>query len=325
MNRKNNNNSKQTASRIWKISATAFFILYLGFAILNRFVIPQNVVALEEFPTKGEQIYGVEVNYNTSPKQDADELQSTAIEPVVTENSYKSENIDITISTIREYDTDIYIAEVKISNSNLLKTGLAYGAFGTNLKQTTSEIAQDNNAILSINGDFYGFRDTGYVMRNGQIYREVGMQDGNQDLVIFKDGSFDIIDEQEITVAELAEIGAEQIFSFGPGLLSDGEIIVDENSKVEREDPSNPRTAIGMIEPNHYIFMVADGRTEQSTGLSIVEIAEVLDSYGCVEGYNLDGGGSATMVFMGELVNNPTTNGKSFKERSVSDIVYIGE
>ncbi len=318
--RNQKNKSWKIASRVWKISATAFFVLYLGFALLNRFVIPQNVVALETSKTTAQDLSGSQLNNDISSKQDTE-----LAEPIVTQNSYKSDNIDVVISTERLYDTDIYIAEIKISDSSLLKTGLAYGSFGNNLKQTTSEILQDNGGIIGINGDFYGFRDTGYVMRNGQLYREVGMDGGNQDLVIFEDGSFDVINETEISATELEDMGAMQIFSFGPGLISDGEIIVDENSKVEREDESNPRTAIGMIEPNHYIMLVADGRTEQSDGLSIEEIANVLDSYGCVEAYNLDGGGSATMVFMGEVVNNPTTNGKSFKERSVSDIVYIGE
>ncbi len=321
----NNNVSKQTASRVWKIAATAFFMLYMSFALLNRFIIPQNVVALEENSTSQQQITPTtEESQSVATSDDTDHSQVLA-EPIITQNSYTSDNIEIIISTIREYDTDIYIAEVKIEESYMLQSGLAYGSFGNNLKQTTSEIAQANDAILAINGDFYGFRDTGYVMRNGQLYRDIAMSGGNEDLVIFEDGSMKIVDEANISAAELAQQGAQQIYSFGPGLISDGSILVDENSQVDREDPSNPRTAIGMIAPNHYIFMVADGRTTSSEGLSLIEIANVLSSYGCVEGYNLDGGGSATMVFMGELVNNPTTNGKTFNERSVSDIVYIAE
>ncbi len=246
-------------------------------------------------------------------------------EPVITETSYTSNDIEITIDTIRQFDTDIYIAEIIVDDSSLLMTGLAENSFGTNVKEKTSVIAAENNAILAINGDYYGFRDYGYVMRNGYLYREVGMSDGNEDLVIFQDGDMEIIQEFDVTAAELAEQGAVQIFSFGPGLISDGEIIVDENSQVDREDPSNPRTAIAMIAPNHYIFMVADGRTSQSEGLSLEEMAIVLSSYDCEVAYNLDGGGSATMVFMGEVVNNPTTNGRDISERSVSDIVYIGE
>ncbi len=318
--------SWKKASRVWTICATICFAFYVGFTLLNRFVLPQNVVALESVSAEPE----IRVSdASTEPTEAEDETlsqaQSSHSQPIITQNSYTSDAVSITIDTIREYNTDIYVAEVKIEDSSLLRAGLAYGSFGNNLNQTTSEIAAENNAILAINGDYYGFRDTGYVMRNGQTYRDIGMSGGNEDLVIFENGSMDVIEETDVSVAELEEQGAAQIYSFGPGLIGDGEILVDETSEVEREDESNPRTAIGMIAPNHYIFLVADGRTTQSTGLSLMEMATVLHAYDCVEAYNLDGGGSATMVFMGELVNNPTTNGRRFQERSVSDIVYIGE
>ena len=87
---------------------------------------------------------------------------------------------------------------------------------------------------------------------------------------------------------------------------------------------SNPRTAIGQISENHYVFIVSDGRTKDSEGLSLYELATFMKSLGCITAYNLDGGGSSTMYFNGNIVNNPTTNGKRVSERSVSDIVYIG-
>ena len=86
---------------------------------------------------------------------------------------------------------------------------------------------------------------------------------------------------------------------------------------------SNPRTAIGMVEPLHYILVVSDGRTDESEGLTLDELAEVMADYGCTQAYNLDGGGSSTMVFNGTVINNPTSSGRSEKERSVSDIVYF--
>ena len=78
-----------------------------------------------------------------------------------------------------------------------------------------------------------------------------------------------------------------------------------------------------MVEPLHYIFIVSDGRTAQSSGLSLLDLAEVMQEYGCTEAYNLDGGGSSTMVFNGKVINNPT-DGRSYGERRVSDIIYIG-
>jgi exopolysaccharide biosynthesis protein len=78
-----------------------------------------------------------------------------------------------------------------------------------------------------------------------------------------------------------------------------------------------------VIDALHYIFVVSDGRTNQSEGLTLYELSEVMRQYGCITAYNLDGGGSSTMVFAGEVINIPTTNGKMITERAVSDIVYI--
>ena len=78
------------------------------------------------------------------------------------------------------------------------------------------------------------------------------------------------------------------------------------------------------IRDRHYLFVVSDGRTDESAGLSLLQLAEFMKELGVTTAYNLDGGGSSTMYFNGEVINNPTTNGRSIKERSVSDIVYIG-
>ena len=112
--------------------------------------------------------------------------------------------------------------------------------------------------------------------------------------------------------------------SFGPALIENGTISVTEEDEVGKAMASNPRTAIGIIDNLHYVFVVSDGRTEESEGLSLLELAEFMYSIGVETAYNLDGGGSSTMYFNGEVVNNPTTSGRSVKERSVSDIVCIG-
>ena len=133
-----------------------------------------------------------------------------------------------------------------------------------------------------------------------------------------------VIEESEVTAQELLDKDAWQVLSFGPGLVEDGEIAVSENEEVGKAMASNPRTALGVTEDGHYLFVVSDGRTSESEGLSLYEMAEFMQSLGAATAYNLDGGGSSTMYFNGEVVNNPTTSGRSIKERSVSDIVYIG-
>jgi exopolysaccharide biosynthesis protein len=247
-------------------------------------------------------------------------------EPVITDTSYHDNDISIEISQIRKYDTDIYIAEVILEKPYYLKTGLANGVFGRNIVDTTSSIAEENNAIFAINGDYYGFRTSGYVMRRGQVFRDsISELSYTEDLVIYKDGNMEIIDEIYTSMEELQEKGAREVFSFGPGLVENGEVSVSKFDEVDRSQEMNPRTAIGQAGPLHYFLVVSDGRTKQSPGMSLLQLAQVMQELGCETAYNLDGGGSSAIWFNGKILNKPTTYGKVIEERSISDIVYIGK
>ena len=244
-------------------------------------------------------------------------------EVIWTDNSYSDGNISITITQYRQYDTAIYVADVQLSSPELLKTAFANNAYGRNITAKTSQIAAQNDAILAINGDYYGSQEAGFVLRGGILYRDTPKRD-REDLVIYQDGSFEIISEAEVSAESLLEKGAYHILSFGPGLVDGGAIQVTRNQEVGKAMASNPRTAIGILDEKHYVFVVSDGRTRESEGLSLYELAEFLQSLGVQTAYNLDGGGSSTMVFHGQVINTPTTNGRNEQERSVSDIVYIG-
>lgn len=240
-----------------------------------------------------------------------------------TSTTYEDDNIKITLTDYRENDTDIHVADVIVSSAEYLKTAFAQSSYGKNVTETTSDIAENVNAILAINGDYYGAQERGYVIRNGVLYRSTA-KSGNEDLVIYTDGSFEIVSEDDITAEELLDNGAQNVLSFGPALVKDGAVSVTESEEVGKAMASNPRTAIGIIDENHYVFVVADGRTSENEGLSLYELAEFMESLGVQTAYNLDGGGSSTMYFNGEVVNQPTTNGHSIEERRVSDIIYIG-
>ena len=224
---------------------------------------------------------------------------------------------------MRVENTTVYVADVQIADISLLKTALAGNTYARNLTETTSVQAANTGAILAINGDYYGAQERGYVLRNGVLYR-ASAQSGTDALVIGTDGNFRIINEGETSADTLVREGAWQVLTFGPALVKDGQVTVSSSDEVGRAMTSNPRTAIGQISEGHYLLVVSDGRTKESTGLSLRQLAELMQSLGAQIAYNLDGGGSSTMVFQGRVVNNPTTNGRSIRERSVSDIVYIG-
>ena len=236
-------------------------------------------------------------------------------------DSYIDDNIKITINEYRENDTTIYVADVEVRDSSYLQTAFANDTYGKNIVDETSSIASGVGAILAINGDFYGVQRQGFVLKNGKIYRSTS--NSNEDLVIYKNGDWEIIDEENTDLEKLLDNGAYNVLSFGPGLIDNGNILVSVNDEVDKAMRNNPRTAIGKISDNHYVFVVSDGRTSESTGLTLYELATFMKSLGCEMAYNLDGGGSSTMYFNGKVINNPTS-GRSIKERSVSDIVYIG-
>ena len=248
----------------------------------------------------------------------------TATNATKTNKSYKDDNVSINLTTKNVSNTKVYIADITVSSADYLKTAFAQNTYGTNVTAKTSVTAAENNAILAVNGDYYGANSTGYVIRNGVVYRDTVREDSsNGDLAIYKDGSFKIIYEDEISAEQLVKDGVVNLLAFGPSLVEDGEITVDTNSEVGQSMSSNPRTAIGIIDENHYIIVVSDGRTSESEGLSLYQLAEVMKSYGVKTAYNLDGGGSSTLYFNGQVMNKPTTNG-TISERAVSDIVYIG-
>lgn len=261
----------------------------------------------------------------TSTSTNTATVSQAAKTATVTDSSYKDDNISVNLSETTVNSTQVYIADVTVSSSDYLKTAFAQNAFGTNVTAKTSETAADNNAILAVNGDYYGANSTGYVIRNGVVYRDTVREDSsNGDLAIYKDGSFKIIYENQISADQLVKDGVVNLLAFGPALVENGEIAVGTNEEVGQAMASNPRTAIGIIDENHYIIVVSDGRTSESKGLSLYQMAEVMKSYGVKTAYNLDGGGSSTLYFNGQVINKPTTGGNRISERAVSDIVYIG-
>lgn len=262
---------------------------------------------------------------STSSSSNAEAASKAAETATVTDTSYSDDNISVTLTEKTVSNTQVYIADVTVSSSEYLKTAFAQNTYGNNVTAKTSETAANNNAILAVNGDYYGANTTGYVIRNGVVYRDTVREDSsNGDLAIYKDGSFKIIYEDQVSADQLVKDGVVNLLAFGPSLVENGEITVDTNSEVGQSMSSNPRTAIGIIDENHYIIIVSDGRTSESEGLSLYQMAEIMKSYGVKTAYNLDGGGSSTLYFNGQVINKPTTNGNTISERSVSDIVYIG-
>lgn len=309
-------------TKLLSICFWAFLLAFTVYVALDTFVIPKAYVT--NVSQESSLASTDSSNSNALVTAHASNVSSSA----ANENSKTEEAEEttdpytITLQEYREYDTTIYVADVTLFSAQYLKTAFAKDTYGRNITEKTSTIAQANNAVLAINGDYYGSQESGYVIRNGVIYRDSG--NSKDILCIYKDGSVSIESASEKTAQDLLDEGVWQAFCFGPALIEDSQITVSTNEEVGKAMASNPRTAIGIIDSNHFVFVVSDGRTSESEGLSLYQLAEFMQSLGVTTAYNLDGGGSSTMYYNGQVINNPTTNGKTIAERSVSDIVYIG-
>lgn len=244
--------------------------------------------------------------------------------------NYTSDDLDISIKQVvtgsGSNQITYYVADVMTSDASLLKSAFAKNEFGRNITETTSEIASQHQAVFAINGDYYGFRSDGVIIRNGVLYRN---EPAREAVAFYKDGTMASYAEKQVSAQTLLDNGVLQTLSFGPALIKNGQVTQDFNNvKIDTNlgnrsiSNANPRTGIGMISPNHYMFVVVDGRQNDSRGMTLDEFAKLFADLGVKEAYNLDGGGSSTMYFMSRVVNNP--QGKQ-EERGVSDILYLGE
>ena len=300
-------------------------LVFTVYALLDTFVITRVYATVEPLATEATADSAARTLSAERPggrgrkSRSAEESARTQAAPP--ESAEDSGEAQIQLTEYRIHDTTVYVADVQLSSAAQLKTAFSQNSYGRNVTADTSDTAAAVGAVLAINGDNYGSRERGYVLRNGVLYRDTPAED-QEDLVIYADGSFEIIRESGITAQELLDKGAVQVFSFGPGLVEDGSVAVDASDEVDRAKASNPRTAIGILGENHYVFAVSDGRTDESEGLSLYELAEFLQRLGVQTAYNLDGGGSSTMVYRGTVVNRPT-GGHGIDERAVTDILYI--
>ena len=236
---------------------------------------------------------------------------------VVTENSYSSPDISITVTENSLGRTTYYLADIYVRDITCFQSALARDTYGSGFRDSIEDMALLNNALLAVNGDYYGNTSEGVVIRNGVIYR--ANQTDCDVCVLYYDGTMRVMPGSSFSVEEAIAQGAWQAWTFGPALLDlDGSVLTSFSS-TGRIISANPRTAIGYYEPGHYCLIVVDGRGE-SAGISLPDLSQLFYDLGCQAAYNLDGGNSSIMVWNNQVINEPSGGG-----RESSDALLIAE
>ena len=331
---------KKRKTTLWVALAVTLVICGTAYTLANRYLIEHVEVANvsgspSSSPTENAAAQPEEAEISALSTENnllEAESDSAVMDVIIADEwNYQSASLSIRIRQVSDGSgankVTYYIADVTLSDATQLASAFADDSFGRNIIEYTSVIAEQNDAIFAINGDYYGFRTDGIIIRNGTVYRDIPARIG---LAFYRDGSMLIYDETQTSAEELVENGVWNTLSFGPALLQNSDIVenlgsveIDNNLGNHSIQGSNPRTGVGIISANHFVFIVVDGRSQgYSRGLTLNEFALLFQSLGCTDAYNLDGGGSSTMYFHGRVVNNPLGRGQ---ERGTSDILFIGD
>lgn len=266
-------------------------------------------------------------------------------EVISTDKEYKSNDMWVTLTEVnrdmyyegtgRTYYVQYFVYDIYVRNIENLYT-ISVGErepIEDLLERTedkTGNLLKDGLPIAATNGDYWGNANhTEVAVRNGVVLRHSDMITSDI-CVLYYDGTMETITPDEYNWNEIAAKSPYQIWEFGPGLLDDnGEMITEfSNESYDHNviDSRHPRSSIGYYEPGHYVLIVIDGRSDDSQGVRVAQIAQIYNELGCKQAYNLDGGDSAQAYFNGEMYRvdqERDENGEG--QRDLFDIVCIGE
>ena len=241
------------------------------------------------------------------------------------ELSYRTDRMSVSIEQKQKDGMTYFVCDIQLTDVSQLRTAFAGDSFTSGIYEAVSDIAGRYSPVLAINADFCRYHRNGVIIRNGEVLRRQNITkhhllivDENGDLSAQTDRS----GKQGLVANRLEQANTWQTFEFGPVLVENGEAATLPGSfYVNCHDGYyEPRTAIGQIGPLHYIVIVVDGRRDgYSTGASIPQLQQLFLDEGAQFAFNLDGGGSTTLYFLGEVINMPSGG----KERSVSDVLMF--
>lgn len=301
------NTDKVTASKNFAADVASSVVLLKSESLGTVFDLPK--------------VYILPVNEEPAPVANPEGYGSEIREDGTEVLTYDDETISVKYWSERIHNSNCHFAEIKIAHPTQLKTAFAGGKYSTTIRRIPQKIAQQVNAVIAINADYCGYRQSGVVIRHNVTYR---MNPSGWDiLLIDSEGDFHIMNGRKVESSGiLDEYKIVNTLHFGPSLIIDGEVKMLNPDSGCGEEWNNlrvsPRTGIGQIDRLHYLFCCVEGRTDFSRGIYTEQLAEIMLEKGCVQAYNLDGGMSTTMIFNGEAMNYPMWGG----QRVVTDIIY---
>ncbi len=234
---------------------------------------------------------------------------------------YKNNVLSIDIEEIhvkieQDHPLIYYVADIRMRDYSSYRSGVRSYA-------QPWAYARHEKAVFAITGDNLDQAEKelkGCLLRKGKLYWNSRRADT---LVIENDMSLSVIHREECSDRVLMDRGIRDTYGFGPILVENGE--VSDATIRNRVDHPNPRCGIGMIKPGHWVAIATEGRqTDFSYSITLEYFAQLFVDRGCKVAFNMDGGSSVGVVFMGEALNRHYKRGTSDVQRPWYDAMMFG-
>ena len=245
---------------------------------------------------------------------------------------YRSSTLSIEITQYTgktaKYEFPYYVADIHMK-ADEFRTGFGHESRSGMTSEDAIKIARRYKAVLMVTGDNILNMDRekkGVLIRDGWTYNNAK----KADIMVWhpERRAIELVPKENITNSKLiAEGGVENVVSFGPILLLNGEKTGKKTLEKHWLYKTNPRVGIGMKEAGHFIVVVGGYRSDSpkaNLGWNLVEFADLMESLGCQQAYNVDGGVSACMIFMGERLNKGGTKKDWSQLRNLPDGIIFG-
>ncbi len=233
--------------------------------------------------------------------------------------NYETSTLKVSVEPKKTSYTNYWVCHIQTFSTQQLCSALCGGTYGNPRAKTSAEVAE-HNGVIGINGSGFSYSSGEpapgkSMIKDGKIYNDT-YSNGNIMCVTQDGGMFTAI--AGMTVEDMLNRGVRDTYCFGPTLVENGKAY--EITSAFQQTYRYQRTAVGMVNPGDYYILIVDGKgSGGSQGMTYEEMQKTFLDLDCQYAYNLDGGGSTTLVFKGRIINSLTDG----NERPCADILYF--
>lgn len=236
------------------------------------------------------------------------------------EMAYQDPSIQVAITSGKEYATDYWVARITIAHPSQLRTVSAAG-FDSSRVMNGRALANRVQAVFALNGDYFSYINDGYLIRQGELYRD--LPGGRRDVLLIDDrGDFYIAlrADQEV-IAPYREMDIVNSFNFGPALVVGGERVEKYWDNNNAANKGRQRMGIAQVKAGtlEYVVIATAGPSARQPGMTLDQFSRLFAKEGVENAYNLDGGDSTMMMFREHYINAD----HAATMRAISDIIYF--